>query len=71
MAIYMVCDGNGNSVADGIQEVGRAERLADERLAADPNPNATYVVYDREDDPCTEECVGLECEHEVYRAERD
>lgn len=67
---YLVCDGYGNGVADGLQDERQAVRIANDRLAADSDPYAVYVVYDRADGPCVRECVGAACRHEVYRAER-
>ena len=64
-AVYCIVDGDGYPIAAGIQEERRAIQIADECATA--RPGTVYVVYDRST-VCTEECVGEECEHEVYRA---
>lgn len=66
MTTYRVIDGYGNEIADGIQDERQARRRADAWVAQ--NPDGVAVVYDRST-VCTEECVGEECEHEVYRAD--
>ena len=73
---YTVVNGIGETIADGIQDVRRARRIADEhaaQFAGDARSSSRWaqgvaVVYDNER-ACTEECANQECEHEVYRAE--
>ena len=63
---YMVCDGQGMVMADGIQDLEHAKRVC--RGDAD---RLGYAVVLDASEPCDEDCASdSECRHVVYSAVR-